>query len=38
MRTFFAAGLTMTDLREVPGPSGETPLYLDLLFMRASAT
>ena len=34
VRTLLAAGMTLTDLREVPGPSGEVPLYLDLLLTR----
>jgi 2-polyprenyl-3-methyl-5-hydroxy-6-metoxy-1,4-benzoquinol methylase len=34
LRTFLSAGLTLSDLREVPGPSGEAPLYLDLLLTR----
>jgi 2-polyprenyl-3-methyl-5-hydroxy-6-metoxy-1,4-benzoquinol methylase len=31
VRTFLAAGLSIVDLREVPGHDGDTPLYLDLL-------
>jgi len=34
VRTLLAVGLTLTDLREVAGPSGEVPLYLDLLLTR----
>jgi SAM-dependent methyltransferase len=34
LRTFLAAGFQLTDLREVPGPSGSVPLYLDLLLTR----
>ena len=34
VRTLLGAGMTLTDLREVPGPSGEVPLYLDLLLTR----
>ena len=34
LRTFLAAGFSLADLREVPGPSGSTPLYLDLLLTR----
>ncbi len=34
LRTFLAAGLALSDLREVPGPSGEVPLYLDLLLTK----
>jgi 2-polyprenyl-3-methyl-5-hydroxy-6-metoxy-1,4-benzoquinol methylase len=34
VRTLLAVGLTLTDLREVAGPSGEVPLYLDLLLAR----
>ena len=35
LRTFLAAGFALADLREVPGPSGSTPLYLDLLLTRS---
>jgi 2-polyprenyl-3-methyl-5-hydroxy-6-metoxy-1,4-benzoquinol methylase len=34
LRTFLATGMTLSDLREVPGASGEVPLYLDLVFVR----
>ena len=34
VRTFHGAGLRLTDLREVPGPTGSVPLYLDLAFER----
>jgi 2-polyprenyl-3-methyl-5-hydroxy-6-metoxy-1,4-benzoquinol methylase len=34
LRTFLSAGLTLADLREVPGHDGGVPLYLDLLFTR----
>ena len=34
VRTLLAVGLTLTDLREVAGASGEVPLYLDLLLTR----
>ncbi len=34
LRTFLGAGFLLADLREVPGPSGSTPLYLDLLLTR----
>ena len=34
VRTLLAVGLTLTDLREVAGASGEVPLYLDLLLAR----
>ena len=34
VRAFLAAGLSIADLREVPGHDGGTPLYLDLLLRR----
>jgi 2-polyprenyl-3-methyl-5-hydroxy-6-metoxy-1,4-benzoquinol methylase len=34
LRTFLVAGFALADLREVPGPSGSAPLYLDLLLTR----
>jgi 2-polyprenyl-3-methyl-5-hydroxy-6-metoxy-1,4-benzoquinol methylase len=34
VRTLLGAGMTLTDLREVPGPSGDVPLYLDLVLTR----
>ncbi len=34
LRTFLAAGFSLTDLREVPGHDGGVPLYLDLLLAR----
>ena len=34
LTTFLAAGFTLAALREVPGPSGSVPLYLDLLLTR----
>jgi SAM-dependent methyltransferase len=34
LTTLLGAGLALTELREVPGPSGKLPLYLDLLFTR----
>lgn len=36
LRTFLAAGFSLADLREVPGPSGLVPLYLDLVLTRAA--
>ena len=35
LRTFLAAGFSLTDLREVPGHDRDVPLYLDLLFARS---
>jgi 2-polyprenyl-3-methyl-5-hydroxy-6-metoxy-1,4-benzoquinol methylase len=34
LRTFLAAGVRLTDLREVPGHDDQVPLYLDLLLTR----
>jgi SAM-dependent methyltransferase len=34
VRAFAAVGFVLTDLREVAGPSGSVPLYLDLLLRR----
>jgi SAM-dependent methyltransferase len=34
LSTFGAAGFALVALREVPGPSGSVPLYLDLVFSR----
>ena len=34
VRTLLAAGLALTDLREVPGHAGTHPLYLDLVLTR----
>ena len=34
LRTFFAAGFSLADLREVPGHDAGVPLYLDLLLTR----
>jgi SAM-dependent methyltransferase len=34
LTTFLGAGLALSVLREVPGPSGKLPLYLDLLLTR----
>ena len=34
VRAFLAAGFALDDLREVPGRTGSTPLYLDLRFVR----
>ena len=35
LRTLLGAGFVLTALREVPGPSGKLPLYLDLLLTRS---
>jgi SAM-dependent methyltransferase len=34
LSTFLAAGFALAELREVPGPSGKLPLYLDLALVR----
>ncbi|MGZ4334421.1 MAG: class I SAM-dependent methyltransferase [Gaiellaceae bacterium] len=34
LTAFLAAGFALAALREIPGPSGSVPLYLDLLFTR----
>lgn len=36
LRPLLAAGFQLVDLREVPGPTGKLPLYLDLLLTRSS--
>jgi 2-polyprenyl-3-methyl-5-hydroxy-6-metoxy-1,4-benzoquinol methylase len=38
VRPFIEAGFALVGLREVPGPSGSVPLYLDLLFRRVTAS
>jgi hypothetical protein len=36
LRPLIGAGFALADIREVPGPSGKLPLYLDLLLTRAA--
>jgi len=36
LRAFFDAGLVVVDLREVPGPTGSIPRYLDLRLERST--
>jgi SAM-dependent methyltransferase len=35
LRTLLPAGFALAELREIPGPSGKLPLYLDLLLTRS---